>query len=282
MRIITESGSDLTLQEINEYHIDYLPMGVTIDQQSNRAQFEISNQQVYKAINEGKRPMTSQPSIEEMEQLFTEIARNNEEAIYYTFSSALSGTHQSAVMVLDQVKEKYPDAQIDIIDSQSASRGLGMQIIELVRLNNQGATKQELLDYLHFSKKNIRHLFTVDDLNYLAKGGRLSRGQAFLGLIINVKPLLTVENGQLVPKSKFRGRKKVFQEMYHIVEQEVKDISQVQFEIAHSNAYEDALQLASLLEVHQPDISIHEIGPTIASHTGQGTVALFYYKENNQ
>lgn len=280
MRIIIESGSDLTLEEIENHQLDFLPMGVTIDQKSFRDQYDISNKQIYSAIENGKRPMTSQPSIEEMEQLFVNIAQNKEEAIYYAFSSALSGTYQSAVMVLAQVRERYPDVQIDIVDSQSASRGLGMQILELVRLRNEGASKQDMLNFLLHSKAAIRHLFTVDDLNYLAKGGRLSRGQAFLGSIINVKPLLTVENGQLVPKSKFRGRKKVFHEMVEIIKEECPDLTSAQFEIAHSNAEQDAQQLASMLESHNPSsVTIHEIGPTISSHTGQGTIALFYYKE---
>lgn len=283
MRIITESGSDLTLQEIEKYQLDFLPMGVTIEQTTYRDQYDISNQQIYSAIEQGKRPMTSQPSIEEMEQLFLNIAENDEEAIYYAFSSELSGTYQSAVMVLEQVKEQYPDVQIDIIDSLSASRGLGMQIIALARLRASGATKEEMLRFLQQSKQNIRHLFTVDDLNYLAKGGRLSRGQAFLGSIINVKPLLTVEHGQLVPKSKFRGRKKVFHEMVEIIKQELHDFTNAQFEIAHSNAEHDALQLSEMLQNLRPSsVTIHEIGPTISSHTGQGTIALFYFKEDGE
>ncbi|TDM12506.1 DegV family protein [Macrococcus lamae] len=279
MRILVDSGSDLTLEEIKQYNLDFLPMSVAIEDKSYKDQLEITNQTVYEAIQGGKRPMTSQVSIDQLTELFTEIAKNKEQAIYYAFSSALSGTYQSAVMVKNQIAEDYPDFDIDIIDSHSASSGLGMQIVDMVQLRDKGLSKEEILDHIHQTHDSIVHLFTVEDLNYLAKGGRLSKGQAFLGSLINIKPLLTVENGQLVPIGKHRGKKKVFSEMAaHLKANHQFDTPVI---ISHSNDFAGAQQLADLIRNGGSNITIHikELGPTISSHTGQGTVALYYYKE---
>lgn len=274
MRLIVDSGSDFTLKEIKQYGLDFLPMNVTINDKTFIDQYEISNQEVYEAIEQGARPMTSQPSIDAMTQLFTEIAANNEQAIYLTLSSSLSGTYQSAVMILNQVKEIYPDVDITIIDSKSASRGLGMQVEALITMRDAHVNKHEMLNNIQELNFSIKHLFTVDDLNYLAKGGRLSKGSAFLGSLIQIKPLLHVEDGSLVPLEKFRGRKKVFTDM-------VKRINNTTFQIAHSNDLKDAEKLKEMIvqKVPKAEITIHEIGPTISSHTGQGTIALFYFEE---
>ncbi|KAA1042577.1 DegV family protein [Macrococcus equipercicus] len=279
MRILVDSGSDLTLQEIEQHNLDFLPMSVAIGDKSYKDQLEIDNQTVYEAIQQGRRPMTSQVSIDQLTELFTEIAGKGEQAIYYAFSSALSGTYQSAVMVKEQVTERFPDFDIEIIDSRSASRGLGMQILDIVSLRDQGMTKDEIVTQIHEMHEAIVHLFTVEDLAYLAKGGRLSKSQAVLGSLINIKPLLTVEEGQLVPVGKYRGRKKVFKEM---AAQLKKDGHGAVINISHSNDETGARQLADLIAQEcGGTIHIHELGPTIASHTGQGTIAMYYFKEGH-
>lgn len=277
MKIFVESGSDLTLAEMQAMNVTFLPMYVTIDDITYQDQLEITNENVYDAIQQGLRPLTSQVSIEQMTEEFTRLAVQDEQGIYYTFSSALSGTYQSAVMIRDQVKESYPQLELEIIDSLSASRGLALQIKRMVTLRDQGAAMDQLKAEIKQMSHSIVHLFTVADLNYLAQGGRLSRGSAFLGSLINIRPLLHVEQGQLVPIGKFRGQKKVFNEMIQQMKQDQADAG---IEIAHANNQEDAAMLARLIKEQFPDaeIIISEIGPTIASHTGQGTIALFYFK----
>jgi DegV family protein with EDD domain len=282
MRIIVDSGSDLTLEEISRHKLDFLPMAVAIGEHNYKDQFEIDNQTVYDAINNGKRPMTSQVSIEQMTELFTEIAENHEQAIYYAFSSGLSGTYQSAVMVKAQICEQYPDLDLEIIDSHSASSGLGMQILDIVKMRDDGFSKDDIVHRIHEMHERIVHLFTVEDLNYLAKGGRLSRGQAFLGSLVNIKPLLHVEEGKLVPIGKYRGKKKVFNEMAAQIKNDRQNLAATRVFISHSNDMKGAEQLLAIIEKECGPVHhvIKELGPTISSHTGQGTIALYYYKED--
>lgn len=279
MKLFADSCSDISIKDLNQRDIDVLPLKITIDDTDYLDQVEITSEKVLEAISNNKRPLTSQANPENFIEAFKPYVEKGEDIIYIAFSSELSGTYNSSVIARDELLEAHPDASITVIDTKSASYGLGMIVEDADNDIKAGKSKDEVIKNIEKNIERIVHLFTVSDLDYLAKGGRLSKGQAFLGGLLNIKPLLHVENGRLVPLEKHRGVKKVISSMVNHVNE---DKGKGRARITHANAGELAGQVKEkiLAETEIEDIQISMIGPTISSHTGNGTVALFYYKED--
>ncbi|GAB3064567.1 DegV family protein [Salinicoccus sesuvii] len=278
MQLIADSCSDISLETLKTMGIEMIPLKITIDDKDYLDQHEISSEEVLKSIKDGKRPLTSQANPEDFTKVFLKYVEKNEPVLYVAFSSELSGTYQSAVIARDTVLEDHPEADITLIDTKAASYGLGLIIERAHAYLEEGLDKDTLLARLEKDVKAIRHFFTVQDLDYLAKGGRLSKGQAFLGGLLNIKPLLHVEEGKLVPLEKHRGVKKVHNSMIqHLIADNVTH----EVHITHADAASQAEQLKDkiLAETKVSEVEVSTIGPTISSHTGNGTVAMFYFNE---
>ncbi|WP_462420109.1 DegV family protein [Salinicoccus sp. Marseille-QA3877] len=278
MILIADSCADMTLEDSKERGIEVLPLTINIGENDYKDQIDISSEEVLQAITDGERPKTSQINPENFVESFKPHVEKGESILYIAFSSELSGTYQSAVIARDTILDDYPDADITIIDSHAASYGLGMIVESASDDIKDGLSDDEVIKNAERNIKNIRHFFTVNDLDYLAKGGRLSKGSAFLGGLLNIKPLLHVEDGKLVPLEKHRGVKKVFKSMIkHINDDQVTG----KIHITQSNALDSAEQLKEkiLEETEVKVVNISMIGPTISSHTGNGTIAMFYFNE---
>lgn len=278
MQLLADSCSDISQQDFKSKNIEFIPLKITIDEKEYLDQIEISSQEVLNEISNGKRPLTSQANPEQFTDIFKTYVEKGEAILYIAFSSELSGTYQSAVIARDTVLEEHPDADITIIDTKAASYGLGLIVERAHVYLEEGMSKDEVLSKVEKDVKSIRHFFTVNDLDYLSKGGRLSKGQAFLGGLLNIKPLLHVEGGKLVPLEKHRGIKKVFSSM---VKHMKADNVAAEVHITHANAQGMAEQLQKKIEAETDatEVKISMVGPTISSHTGNGTVALFYFNE---
>src|SRR4051794_39701321 len=209
------------------------------------------------------------------------MALHNEDGVYIAFSSQLSGTYQTAVLMYEQVKDKYPDFNLTIIDSKCASLGCGLIITEAVRLLNQGVQYDEIVKRVKFLSFHMEHLFTVEDLDYLAKGGRVSKASAFLGGLLNIKPLLNVADGKLVPLEKIRGKKKLLHRIIEVMSERGADFTQQRVGISHADDEETALEMKKRIEteLHAKEVIITDIGAVIGSHTGPGTIAIFFLNE---
>ena len=278
MILVADSCSDIEREDLKARNIEVVRLSITIDDVEYTDQIDITSEEVLQKISEGHRPLTSQVNPDEFEDLFRKLLERDNEILYIAFSSGLSGTYQSSVIARDVVLEDFPEAKIEILDSLSASYGLGFTIERASDLVNAGESFDNVVTETKEMLTTIRHLFTVSDLDYLAKGGRLSKGSAFLGGLLNIRPLLHVEEGKLVPIEKHRGEKKVLKSMINKVKDEGASGKAY---IAHANALDTAEKLKELLlaETKIDEVKIKLIGPTIASHTGNGTVALFYYKQ---
>lgn len=278
MKLIIDSCADISLERANELNVDMQSLTIQIDDKSYIDQIEITSEEVIQAIKDGKRPMTSQPNPESFAGIFKKYAEQNESIIYLGLSSALSGTYQSAVIARDTLLEEYPDADITLIDTSAVSYGLGLIVERAAGYIAQGDSKETVISKVEQDISKIRHLFTVNDLNYLAEGGRLSKGSAFLGGLLNIKPLLHVEDGKLVPLEKHRGLKKVFKRMNELA---IAEGASGTGHIVHADAEKLAADLKDQLlkNTDLETINITGIGPTISSHTGDGTIALFYFKD---
>ncbi|NLI66516.1 MAG: DegV family protein, partial [Tissierellia bacterium] len=223
VKILTDSSSDLSEELLKKYDIDRLSLIVTKGEEQYLDSVTISAKTVYDRMRKGEVFSTSQIPPGTFIEKFDEYARNKETVIYLAFSSELSGTYQAAVFAKEQILEEYPDFDLTIVDTKAASLGFGLIVLEAARLAQEGKTKEEILEAVDFYLDNIQHVFTVDNLEYLYRGGRVTKTAAFVGGLLNIKPILNVEDGKLVPIEKVRGEKQVYKAMLDIMEARTKE-----------------------------------------------------------
>lgn len=278
MRLYADSATDLPLSYYTESNVDLFPLRVHIDGDDYEDVKGIHAKEVYDKIRQGAQPKTSQVSPETFLNEFETLAKNGEQGIYIAFSSALSGTHDTAVMMRDQVLESYPDFQFVIIDSLAASMGYGLLVKRAVELRDQGLPLTEIENKIRAMVATVEHLFTVEDLDYMARGGRVSKTSAFVGGLLNIKPLLHVEDGKLIPIEKVRSRKKVLRRIVELVGERGVNLSSQTVAITHGDDLETAEEMKQLLSeaygIQNFDIQI--IGSAIGAHVGPGAIAVFF------
>lgn len=282
IKLFADSASDLPLSFFQENNVELIPLQVHIDDQEFRDLETIQPEEVYEKIRAGKMPKTSQASPLLFEELFTNLAKSGQPGIYIPLSSQLSGTYQTAVMVYEQVKEEYPDLDLTIIDSNCVSLGLGLVVQSAAEKIKNGIPKEEIIQDIQFQCDHMEHLFTVEDLDFLARGGRLSKASAFLGGLLNIKPLLHVENGKLVPIEKIRGKKKLIKRIIDLMEERGVNLENQLIGISHGDDIETALMVKQMIEERfgTKKFYINLIGSVVASHAGPGTLALFFLNKN--
>ncbi|MEH7013880.1 DegV family protein [Neobacillus niacini] len=278
VKILADSASDLPKNFYSDHNVTLFPLKVQVNGQEYEDIITTDPKTVYDAIRGGDLPKTSQVSPLLFEEVFTKMAENNEDGIYIAFSSELSGTYQTSVMILDQVKEKYPKFNLTIVDTKCASLGFGLVVKEAARLAVENVSKEEILKDVLFRSQHMEHLFTVEDLDYLAKGGRVSKASAFLGGLLNIKPILNVEDGKLVPIEKIRGKKKVYRRLVELMKERGEDFSHQVVGISHADSEDTLLEVKSLIEeeLHPKETYISNIGSVIGAHTGPGAIAIFF------
>ena len=278
LKMITDSGCDLPLNYLEENQVTLLPLKVHLNDQEYDDHIEIQPSTVYQAIRDGKLPKTSQVSPILFKQVFTEMAKNNEDGIYLSLSSQLSGTYSTAVMILNQVKEDYPDFKLTIIDTKCVSLGHGLLIREAVRMIKENKTKEDLVNEIQFRAVHMESLFTVNDLEHLAKGGRISKTSAFFGGLLNIKPLLNVEDGKLVPLEKHRGKKKLLRRIIELMHERGVSLDQQVIGISHADDVDTAQDIKQMIvqEFAPKEVMVTTIGAVVGAHTGPGTIAIFF------
>jgi DegV family protein with EDD domain len=280
IKILADSASDLSKKYYNEFDIEMVPLTVQLDGKEFKDGQTIEPKTVYNSMRDGKSPKTSQVSASIFKSIFTKHAKANEPLLYIAFSSALSGTYQTAKMMELEVKEDYPHAPIHIIDTKCASIGCGLVAIHAAKLAQNGLSVEEIIESATYQAEHMEHIFTVDNLEYLYRGGRVSKTAAFVGTLLKIKPLLHVEDGKLIPLEKIRGSKKVLHRMLEVMEERGTDFQHQTIGISHGDDLEKAELLASMISVKfgvNPDkIVIDMVGAAVGSHAGPGTIALFF------
>ncbi|GAA0447508.1 MAG: DegV family protein [Bacillota bacterium] len=278
IKILADSACDLSMTYYNEFDIEMVSLTVHLDDNDYEDGKTINPKTVYHAMREGKSPKTSQVSPQTFKDIFTAYAESNQPLVYLAFSSELSGTYQTAKMMEQEVKEIHPEAPIHVIDTKCASLGYGLVVLHTAKLAKQGATLEEIISAARTYAVNMEHIFTVDNLEYLYRGGRVSRTAAFVGTLLKIKPILHVEDGKLIPLEKIRGSKKLFQRMLDLMEERGKDFTDQTIGISHGDDLERAKQLAAMIKEKFPvkDVVIEMVGSAIGSHSGPGTIALFF------
>lgn len=278
IKILADSACDLTEKYYNELDIEMVPLTVHLNDEDYKDGIDITPKTVYDAMREGAMTKTSQVSPQTFKTIFTSYVEKNQPLVYLAFSSELSGTYQTAKMIEQEIKEKNPDAPIYILDTKCASIGYGLVVYRVAELAKNGATVEELLEIATYHANHMEHIFTVDDLEYLYRGGRVSKTAAFVGSLLKIKPLLHVENGKLIPIEKIRGSKRVLGRMLSIMEERGIDFSNQTIGISHGDDLETAEKLAQLIneKFNPKEIIIEMVGSVIGAHSGPGTIALFF------
>ncbi|NLL80850.1 MAG: DegV family protein [Tissierellia bacterium] len=281
IRIVSDSACDLPLDILEEYNIETAPLSVIQGEIEYLDKVTIQPNEVYDGMRNGIIYKTSQVCPDRFREIFEKHAKNKESVIYIGFSSALSGTLQSAIIAANNVKELYPDFDIEIIDTKAASLGFGLIVLQAAKLAKTGASKEDILSSTDYYIKHIKHIFKVDNLEYLYRGGRVSRTSAVIGGLLNIKPILGVdEEGKLVPLEKARGKAHVLKRMVDLMDEKSKgaDYKKQLIGISHSDDLEETLILKEMIEERYgtKDFIISSIGATIGAHTGPGCIALFF------
>jgi DegV family protein with EDD domain len=279
--IITDSNCDLSEAFLVENHIQIIPFTFQINGNTYTDDFgkTLSYKDFYDAMRKGAMPTTAQITAYTFENVFREFVLKGESVIYIGFSSALSGTFDSSVLARNTILEEIPTADVTVIDSRSASVGQGLLVSYAAMLQKQGKTKKEIVDWIEENKLMVNQWFTIDSLDHLKRGGRISATSAALGYLLSVKPILNIINdGSLNAVTKARGRRKSIMTLFDEYKARVvKPENQVIY-ISHGDCFEDAEYLKSLiLSVSKPkDIIINTMGPVIGSHTGPGVLVVVF------
>ncbi|NLY84857.1 MAG: DegV family protein [Tissierellia bacterium] len=286
IKILSDSGCDLPKEIIEEYNVDILPIIVNKDDKEYLDGVTIQAKEVYDGMRRGEVFKTAQIPPHAFKDKFLEYAKNGETVIYLAFSSGLSGTYQTALFVKESILEQYPDFDLEIIDTKAASGGFGLIVYHIARMAKEGKSKEEILEAIEFYKDNIQHIFTVDDMEYLFRGGRVTRTQAFLGGLLSIKPVLTVVDGKLVPLEKARGKNKVFKIMLDLMRERAKEanLKEQLICITHGDDLEGAMKFKELIkeEFGSESFLINMIGAAIGAHSGPGTLSIFFFKRNSK
>lgn len=282
--ITTESNSDLPLAYIEENRIGVIPHYYTVEEEQYGGDREMSIPEFYTAMREEKKvgTMASNPAV--IEDIFLKYAGEGRDVLHVSFSSALSGGCGNVQMVAKQVMEEHPEMKIIVVDTLSASLGEALLIMKAVAMKKEGRPLEETAEALEATIPNLCVQFTVDDLNHLYRGGRLSRTTAVLGTMINIKPILYVDaEGRLVALSKVRGRKKSIQTLVDNMEARLGDFreKQIVIGIVHGDCEEEAQLLRQMVEERfgYHDFLIRPIGPSIGAHSGPGALGLIFLGE---
>lgn len=281
--IMTDSCCDLTDHMAKELELTVVPLTVHIDGKDYPNLLDgsaISFEDFYSKIRSGVLATTSAANVGQFQDAMRPILAAGKDIVSINFSSALSTTYQSAAIAAQDMKQEFPDANIYVIDSLSASLGQGLLLYLAVQKKRQGLSAEELVQWVEDNKLHVDHWFTVDDLNYLKMGGRLSAGAAFFGSMLSIKPVMhTSDEGKLVPVAKVRGRKASLKAIVDkIAELGIEPSEQVMF-ICHADCELEARAVAEEMKARYgvKEVYINYIGPVIGSHTGPNTMGIFFY-----
>lgn len=280
------STADLTEEYFNKRDINYICFHFSLDEKQYDDDLgkSVPFDEFYKAMSEGAKTKTSQVNVDEFAAYFTQFLEQGLDILHVCLSSGLSGVYNSANIARNGLIEKYPDRKIYIIDSLGASSGYGLLMDKLADLRDRDMDIDKLYDWANEHKLELHHWFFSTDLTFYVKGGRISRVSGWFGTIMNICPLLNMnDQGQLIPRFKIRGKKKVIREIVNKMEENAQNglYYEDKCYISNSDCYEDAKAVAELIEKRFPklngQVEINSVGTTIGSHTGPGTIALFFW-----
>ena len=278
-KIITDTCCDFPMEKYGQLGLGVVPLSVNYQGSTVKSYTEDWLKDMFEGLRKGETATTSAANPQDWQDALEPVLSAGDDALVLAFSSGLSTTYQSAVLAAEELKEKYPERQVKVVDTLCASLGQGLLVYYACKKRDAGLSLEDLAMWCEEWKMKLCHWFTVDDLMYLKRGGRVSAATALVGTMLQIKPVLHVDNaGHLINVSKARGRKASIQALAKkMQEQGLPGENDVAF-ISHGDCIEDAEYLAQLLKdtCGVKEVFIHYVGAVIGSHSGPGTLALFY------
>lgn len=284
-KLITDSTADLPAEYLEEHGIGCINLSYILDGVTYGQGKELEPKAFFDMMRAGKMPTTSQVNLDEAKNFFEKEIAGCKELLYLAFSSGLSGSYNSARLAAEGVMAEHPDCRIVVLDSLCASMGEGLFVYKAVQLKEQGKSLDEVVEWLEQHKFNFVHVFTVDDLFHLYRGGRVSRTTAVIGTLAGIKPLLHVDDeGHLINIGKIRGRKKSLTALVDYMGEKIANYAgeNDMVMISHGDALEDAQKVRDMIRERYgiENFCINSLGPVIGAHTGPGLIALFFMGES--
>lgn len=285
------STVDLTPQQMKERNLRYVCFHFILDGQDHKDDMgqSIAPEELYSRMVAGAEAKTSQVALGEYTEYFEQLLQEGKDILHVEFSSGLSGSYNSARLVVEDLKEKYPDRKIYLVDSLAASSGYGLIMETLADMRDAGKSVEELYQWTEENRLRMHHWFFSTDLTFYIKGGRISKTAGAVGTLLGICPLLNMDNlGRLQPREKIRTKKKVIRRIVEMMEAHAQDGTEYSGKcyICQSACLDDAKSVAALVEEKFPKlqgkVEIYPIGATIGSHTGPGTVALFFWGDERK
>ena len=280
--LITDSSADLSQEMVQELGVTVLPLSFTIQGKTYRNypdNREMDLPLFYDMLRAGELATTSAVNVAEYTQAVEPILQEKKDVLILAFSSGLSSTYQASVLAAEELREKYPDRKIYTVDTLCASMGQGLLVYLAVQEQRKGRSIEEVRDWAESTKLHLCHQFTVDDLHFLKRGGRISATTAVVGSMLQIKPVLHVDNeGRLINIGKARGRQASLKALVDKMEKTVTEEGKKTVFISHGDCRKDAVAVADMVRERfgTQDIRINYVGPVIGAHSGPGTLALFY------
>ena len=280
--ILTDSSADLTAELVAELGVEVIPLSFTMEDKTyfnypdNR---DIDPADFYARLRGGAMATTAAVNVADYTEAMEPILKEGKDVLVLAFSSGLSATCHSAQIAAGELMEQYPDRKVYVVDTLCASLGQGLLVWYAANLKKQGKTMEEVRDWTEEHKLNLCHWFTVDDLHFLKRGGRISSATAVLGTMLSIKPVMHVDNeGHLIKVGTARGRNASLKALVDHMEQTVLDLKGQSIFISHGDCLADAQKVADDIRARfgVEDIVINYVGPVIGAHSGPGTVALFF------
>ncbi|QQK07579.1 DegV family protein [Miniphocaeibacter halophilus] len=286
LKVIVDSGSDIPEELVEKYDLIMLPLTVISGDKEYSDGVDITSKELTDRMKQGEVFTTSQVTYDQFYNKFKEEIEKGNEIVYIALSAGISGCYNSGVLAMNDILKEYPEASIDVINSNCASLGIGLVAIRAAILVKNGFDSKYIVDKIKFLADNVEHYFTVDDMQYLYRGGRVTATQKILGGMLNIKPMLTVDkgNGKLIPIDKGRGLKQVYRKIISKIKEDIADNNLFKTQtmaIVHSDFLENALELKNMIsnELGAENIIVGNIGSTISAHTGPGCIAVFINKK---
>lgn len=282
IRIISDTSCDLTQELIEKYQLVILPLCVLDDEREYVDTVDITADEIYENMRQGKMYKTAQLSPMAIQEAFISVAEAGDDAIFLPLSSGISGTYNTACIIAQDVMEKYPNSRIEVWDSKGTTGGLGILILETAKDVAAGKSMKEILDRLKFNTYHTQYLFTVDDIEYLHRGGRVNGIEKVLGSLLQIKPVLHVDReGRLAPVAKVRGRQKSFAKLVELMGERMADVNFLKEQtvfITHGAVLEEANQLKEMIykAYGVENFYIHTLSATVGAHTGPGLMSVYF------
>lgn len=278
IKITTDTASDITLETAEKYGIHLLPINITMDGKAYKDRYDINPEEFYDALPKcNEIPKTGQVTVAEHMEEFKKFS-DEYAIIHVPISANASGTYQSACLAANEIKDENPEADITIVDPASFSYGYGYYVIEAAKMANDGKSKEEIISYLEdgFSKTKI--YFAPDTLDYLKKGGRISSKAKIIADVLDITPILAIEDGLVMSKEKVRGKKKVMGKIADLVAENMDTESDQPFVVMHALDNEKAEKLKAVLmeKTGKTDFVTEVLGPTIGIHAGPGAFGVIF------